>query len=294
MKKLYITQEYVDRLRDKEQKTGVYYSTPKVIMKGEKYRTKLSLTQKAIYQEIYDISMKALHDKQVDDKGRVYIEVSYIFIATALNISEGTVRNNMNGTGNKAGKYTELFDLGLLKIKKRKDREISQYYVMAPSYEGNDEQFLERDYTTWEIKQDAKERVAKKNRNNSKRENENKQLEDERMFDTRADNAEYELQEKQYNDSLPDGVVELPPEQQETTEEQPLKEMYFRVVDKQDYDGTYKADYVITHNGKIVESLPVHEVLRRTNSTINIKQHMSGIMKDIESEGTHDIRYVIE
>lgn len=293
MKKQYITQGYVDKLRDKEQKTGVYYSTPKVIYKGEKYRTKLSLTQKAIYQELYDISMKALHDNQVDDKGNVYIEVSYIFIATALNISEGTVRNNMNGKG-KDGKYTELFDLGLLKIKKRKDRETSQYYVMAPDYEGNDAQFLEKDYTTWEIKQDAKERVAKKNRNNSKRENENKQLEDETMFDTIADTADYQLQEKQYNDSLPDGVAELPPEPQETTEEQPLKEMYFRVVDKQDYDGTYNADYVITHNGRIIESLPVHEFLRRTNSTINIKQHLSGIMKDIESEGIHDIRYVIE
>ncbi|PGW18550.1 hypothetical protein COD90_07880 [Bacillus cereus] len=293
MKKQYITQGYVDKLRDKEQKTGVYYSSPKVIMKGEKYRTKLSLTQKVIYQELYDISMKALHDNQVDSKGNVYIEVSYIFIATALDISEGTVRNNMNGKG-KGGKYTELFDLGLLKIKKRKDRETSQYYVMAPDYEGNDKHFLEKDYTTSEIRLDAKERVAKKNRNNSKREDENEQLEDERMFDTVADTADYALQEQQYNDSLPNGIVELPPEPQETTEEQPTKETYFRVIDKQDHDGTYVAMFVIAHNGKIVETFNVREFLNRTKSTIDPKRHDSFIMKDIESEGKYEVRYVTE
>ncbi|MCQ6527472.1 replication initiator protein A [Bacillus mycoides] len=290
--KQYITQGYVDKLRDKEQKTGVYYSTPKVIYKGEKYRTKLSLTQKAIYQELYDISMKALHDNQVDSKGNVYIEVSYIFIATALDISEGTVRNNMNGKG-KDGKYTELFDLGLLKIKKRKDRETSQYYVMAPNYEGNDAHFLEKDYTTSEIRLDAKERVAKKNRTNSKRENENEQLEDERMFDTKADTADYQLQEKQFNDSLPDGVKELPPEPQETIEEQPTKETYFRVFDKQDYDGTYIAEFVIAQNGKVIETWSIDRFLKETNSTIVTNRHVTFIMKDIESEGKYEIKYEI-
>lgn len=289
MKKQYITQGYVDKLRDKEQKTGVYYSAPKVVMKGDKYRKTLSPTEKLLYQEMYDLSMKALHKGQVDEKGNVYIESSYISLAVALGVSDSTTQRILNKLTN------PLYALGLLRVKQRKDKSTTQYYVMAPDYDGEDRFFLESDYTTTQMKKEAQQMVEKKNRKKStKRKVENEQLEDERMFDTKADTADYQLQEKQFNDSLPDGVKELPPEPQETTEEQPIKQMYFRVFDKQDYDGTYNADYVITHNGRIIESLPVHEFLRRTNSTINIKQHLSDIMKDIELEGKHDIRYVIE
>ncbi|PGK45742.1 hypothetical protein [Bacillus cereus] len=291
MTKKYITQGYVDKLRDKEQKTGVFGTPPRIIRKGEKYRKALSITQKFIYEELWELTGKAVHKGQFDEKGRAYIEVSYSFIAVACDISEGTARFNMNGKGNKDGKYTELFDLGLLKIKKRKDTETSQYYVMAPSYEGIDEAFLTNDITTPSMKQDIADISNKKNsKKPTKRKIENKQLEDDRMFDTKADNADYELQEKQYNDSLPDGVVE---EQQETTEEQPIKQMYFRVFDKQDYDGTYNANFIIMHNSKLIESLSIHEFLKKTKSTIDSKRHLCEIMKDIESEGKYDIRYEV-
>ncbi|PGQ40301.1 hypothetical protein COA19_12350 [Bacillus thuringiensis] len=292
MKKQYITQAYVDKLRDKDQATGVYGTPPRVIRKGEKYRKALSITQKYIYEELWELTGKAVHKGQVDEKGNAYVEVSYSFIAVACDISEGTARFNLNGKGNKDGKYTELFDLGLLKIKKRKDTETSQYYVMAPSYEGIDEAFLTNDITTPSMKQDIADISNKKNsKKPTKRKIENKQLEDERMFDSRADKAEYELQEKQLNDSLPNGIVEPPPEQQETTEEQPQKEVYFRVFDKQDYDGTYNADFVIMHNGKLVDTLSIREFLQRTKSTIDSKKHLCDIMKDIELEGKYEIRY---
>lgn len=285
MKKQYITQGYVDKLRDKEQKTGVYYSAPKVVMKGDKYRKALSPTEKLLYQEMYDLTMKALHKGQVDEKGNVYIESSYISLAVALGVSDSTTQRIL-------GKLTNpLFKLGLLKVKQRKEQSVSQYYVMAPVYEGEDEYFLEMDYTTSKMREEAKQMVEKKNRKKStKRKIENEQLEDERAFDTKADNAEYELQEKQLNDSLPDGVSV---EKQDRSEKQDTKEMYFRVIDNQAYDGTYDANYIIEQNGKMIDMLTVHEFLKRTKSTINIKRHLSEIMKDIESEGKHEIRYDI-
>lgn len=286
MKKQYITQAYIDRLRDKEQSTGVFGTPPRVIRKGEKYRKALSVTQKFIYEELWELTGKAVHKGQVDEKGRAYIEVSYSFIAVACDVSEGTARNILKGDG----KYNQLFKLGLLSIKKRKDRETSEYYVMAPSYEGIDEAFLTNDITTSSMEQDAKEIAEKKNRKKpTKRKVENKQLEDERMFDTRADNAEYELQEKQYNDSLPDGVES---KQQEIIKEEPQKEMYFRVVDRQ--DGIYQARFVIAYDGKPVDVWSVHEFLKKTNSTIDGKKHDNEIMKDIESEGQYEIRYEVE
>ncbi|GAB6415593.1 replication initiator protein A [Bacillus cereus] len=286
--KQYITKGYVDKLRDKEQKTGVYYSAPKVVMKGDKYRKKLSAIEKLLYQEMYDLSMKALHKGQVDEKGNVYIESSYISLAVALGISDSTTQRYLSKTTN------ALYKLGLLKVKKRKEQSTTQYYVMAPTYEGEDVHFLENDYTTTQMKEEAKQMVEKKNRKKStKRKVENEQLEDERMFDTKADTADYQLQEKQFNDSLPDGVKELPPEPQETTEEQPIKQMYFRVFDKQDYDGTYNADFVIMHNDKLVDTLSIREFLKKTKSTIDGNRHLSEIMKDIELEGKYEIKYEI-
>lgn len=286
MTKKYITRAYVDMLRDKEQKTGVYYSTPKVVKKGDKYRKALSPIEKDVYEELYDLTMKALHKGQVDEKGNAYVEVSYIWVAVALGVSDSTIQRILSK------KTNPLYALGLLKIKQRQDKSTSQYYVMAPSYDGEDQFFLDSDYATTQMKEEARQMVEKKNRKKpTKREVENEQLEDERMFDTKADTAEYELQEKQLIDSLPNGVQELPPEPQETTEEQPQKEMYFRVIDKQDYDGTYVANFVIAHNGKVVEALDVREFLKRTKSTIDTNRHDSFIMKDIESEGKYEIKY---
>lgn len=286
MKKQYITQGYVDRLHDKEQKTGVYYSAPKVIMKGDKYRKKLSAIEKLLYQEMYDLSMKALHKGQVDEKGNVYIESSYISLAVALGTSDSTTQRYLSKTTN------ALYKLGLLKVKKRKEQSTSQYYVMAPVYEGEDKHFLENDYTTTQMREEARQMVEKKNRKKpTKRKVENEQLEDERAFDTKADNAEYELQEKQMIDSLPDGVSV---EKQDRSEKEDTKEMYFRVIDNQAYDGTYDANYIIEQNGKMVDMLTVHEFLRRTKSTIDYKtKHLSEVMKDIELEGKHEIRYDI-
>ncbi|WP_255294144.1 replication initiator protein A [Bacillus toyonensis] len=284
--KQYITQGYVDKLRDKDQATGVYYSAPKVIMKGDKYRKKLSPTEKLLYQEMYDLTMKALHKGQVDEKGNAYIESSYISLAVALGVSDSTIQRILSK------KTNPLYTLGLLKIKQRKEQSTSQYYVMAPSYDGEDRFFLDSDYTTTQMKEEARQMVEKKNRKKpTKREVENEQLEDERMFDTKADKAEYKLQEKQFNDSLPNGVAELPQEQQETTEEQSQKELYFRVIDKQAHDGTYVARFVIAHNGKVVETLNVREFLKRTKSTIDINRHDSFIVKDIELEGKYEVRY---
>ena len=222
MTKKYITRTYVDMLRDKEQKTGVYYSAPKVVMKGDKYRKALSPTEKLLYQEMYDLSMKALHKGQVDEKGRVYVESSYISLAVALGVSDSTTQRALEK------QTTSLYKLGLLKVKERKKQSISQYYVMAPDYDGEDRFFLDSDYTTTQMKEEARQMVEKKNRKKpTKRKVENEQLEDERMFDTRADNAEYEFQQQQEINNTPDGIAEPPQEQQETTEEQPTKETYF-------------------------------------------------------------------
>jgi len=201
MTKNYITKTYIDMLKDKEKATGVYFNTPKVIYKGEKYRKAISLTQKAIYQELWDISMKAAHKGQVDQKGRVYIEVADSFIARALDISEGTVKHNLNSKG-KNGKYTELFDLGLITIKKRVEKETSEYYVMAPVYEGVDKAFLTNDITTPSIQEEASAKRSKSAI--SKREKNNEQLEGQRKADTVKDTAHYEVMEREFYDNMPD------------------------------------------------------------------------------------------
>ncbi|MGG2061656.1 hypothetical protein [Priestia megaterium] len=202
MKKQYITKAYINDLTDKEKATGVFGTPPKVIRKGEKYRKALSVTQKFIYEELWDLIGKAIHKGQVDNKGRVYVEVSYSYMAVACDISEGTARNILKGDG----KYNQLFELGLLSIKKRKDRETSEYYVMAPVYEGVDKAFLTQDITTPSMIKDAEELSAKKNKkkNVSKRETENKQLEEERKTDTVEDTAHYDVIKREEINNTPD------------------------------------------------------------------------------------------
>lgn len=261
MTKNYITKAYVDMLHDKEKQTGVYYNSPKVIRKGDKYRKTLSMTQKFIYEELYDLAMKAAHKGQVDEKGRVYVEVSYSYMAVACDISEGTAKFNMNGTGNKDGKYTELFKLGLIAIKKRKDREISQYYVMAPVYEGIDVAFLTNDITTGSMKQDARELTINKNkRTKSKRENENEQLENERIFDIKTDTAEFK--ERERIDDLPN-FDDDEPQPQIVADEKPNKQMYFLVDDTQEHTGIYHANFVIEQNGRIFEKWSLQEFVEK-------------------------------
>lgn len=220
MKKQYITKAYINDLTDKEKATGVFGTPPKVIRKGEKYRKVLSVTQKFIYEELWDMIGKAIHKGQVDEKGQAYVEVSYSYMAVACDISEGTARNILKGEG----KYNQLFELGLLSIKKRKDRETSEYYVMVPVYEGVDKAFLTQDITTPSMKKDAEELSTKKNKNKKntpKREIENKQLEEERKTDTVEDTAHYEVMEREFNDSLPDFNKSM---KAETTTERPFIE----------------------------------------------------------------------
>ena len=201
MKKQYITKAYINDLTDKEKATGVFGTPPKVIRKGEKYRKALSVTQKFIYEELWDLIGKAIHKGQVDSKGQAYVEVSYSYMAVACDISEGTARNILKGDG----KYNQLFELDLLSIKKRKDRETSEYYVMAPVYEGVDEAFLTQDITTPSMIKDAEELSAKKNKKTaSKRVKGNERLEEERKSDTVKDTAHYEVMEREFNDNMPD------------------------------------------------------------------------------------------
>lgn len=283
--KNYITKAYVDMLRDKDKSTGVYFNTPKVIKRGEKYRKALSLTQKNLYEEFWDLAMRAAHKNQIDEDGRVYVEVSYSYMAVALDISEGTTKFNMNGTGNKAGKYTELFTLGLIRIKKRKDRETSQYYVMAPVYEGEDVAFLTNDITTSSMKSDAKEMSAKRNKNSkSKRETENEQLKDEKAFDTRADNAEYEVIEREIVNNTPDFIE---PVKKDVVAEQTY---YFKITDRQ--DGFYSAFYICEQKGRIVGSWPLKKFVQMKKLNINCNRHESEIMKDIEALGEYKLKWV--
>ncbi|MBQ4867479.1 replication initiator protein A [Priestia megaterium] len=234
MKKQYITKAYINDLTDKEKATGVFFSSPKVVVKGDKYREKLKPIEKLLYQELYDMTKKAAHDNQVDSKGNVYIEVSYIFLAVALGVSDSTIQRILSK------KTNSLYTLGLLAIKERKDKSTTQYYVMAPDYNGDDETFLTQDVKTMKMQEKAKELVAKKNRTTtSKRETGNEQLEKERTFDTVADTAHYEVMEREFKDNMPDFLEEtdkpkavdkeIEQEQQESTKEDELQE-YKRIM----------------------------------------------------------------
>lgn len=203
MKKNYITKGYIEKLHDSQSKTGVYGTPPRVIRKGEKYRKALSMTQKFIYEELWELAGKAAHKGQVDEKGNVYVEVSYSYIAVACDCSPNTAKNNLKGDG----KYNQLFALGLLSIKERKSTETSQYYVHAPVYEGFDEAFLTNDPTTPSMKADIKEISAKRNKNTTtKREAENEEIAKERKQDSIVDTAEFEVAEREYQEKnqMPD------------------------------------------------------------------------------------------
>ncbi|MEH7031534.1 hypothetical protein V7054_05070 [Priestia megaterium] len=290
MEKNYITKAYIDMLTKKEKQTGIYFSTPKVIKRGDRYRKTLSLTQKAIYEEFYDLAKKAVHKGQIDEKGRVYVEVSYSYIAVALDISVKTAEYNMNGKGNKDSKYNELFTSGLLAIKKRGKQSMHEFYVMAPVYEGADEIYLKNDGATPQAKKEIEEISAKKNsRKPTKRKKENEQLEEERIFDTVADTAEYKVEQKIQADNIPD--FDEPFEEKESVPQEPQKEMYFRVIDKEDYNGTYNASFVIKHDGVIVESWTLKDFLKKTKSSINLNQHESYIIKELQKQGEYKIKY---
>ena len=211
MEKNYITKGYIEKLHDSQSKTGVYGTPPRVIRKGEKYRKALSMTQKFIYEELWELAGKAAHKNQVDEKGNVYVEVSYSYIAVACDCSPNTAKNNLKGDG----KYNQLFALGLLSIKERKSTETSQYYVHAPVYEGFDEAFLTNDPTTPSMKTDIKEISAKRNKNTTtKREAENEEIAKERKQDSIVDTAEFEVAEREYQEKndMPDIDVEEPAE----------------------------------------------------------------------------------
>lgn len=94
--KNYITQAYIDMLKNKEKQTGLYYATPKVIIKGDRYRKALNPTEKLLYQELWDLSMKAAHKGQYDEKGRVYVKTSYSFLATAIGVDVSTIDRTIN------------------------------------------------------------------------------------------------------------------------------------------------------------------------------------------------------
>lgn len=78
-----------------------------------------------IYQELFDLSMKAAHMRQFDEKGRAYVKVSYSFIATAIGVDPSTVDRTIT-------KRKTLFRLGLLAFKKKGNKTEHEYYVMAP------------------------------------------------------------------------------------------------------------------------------------------------------------------
>lgn len=293
MKKNYITKAYLEKLHDNKTATGVFFNTPKVIKRGVKYRKALSTTQKDIYEEFWDLAGKAAHKGQFDEKGRVYVEASYSFIAVALDISESTAKNNLNGKG-KGGKYNELFELGLIAIKKRNERETSEYYVMAPVYEGEDKAFLSKDITTTAHKADAEKIKAKRaeyaSNSKSKRSIKNEKLEDERAFDTKADNAEYEIIEREVVANTPD-FDDGEPKPEPVAEVQSEKQYYFQVFDKQATTGQYSACYVCELNGKIVGSWSLDEFVKNMKLDIDCNRHESSVMADIAALGNYEIKY---
>jgi midasin (ATPase involved in ribosome maturation) len=201
--KSYITRAYIDMLQDSTKSTGVYYATPKVIVKGDKYRKALNPTEKLIYQELYDLSMKAAHSGQFDSRGIAYVKVSYSFIATAIGVDPSTVDRTLT-------KRKTLFRLGLLAYKKKGIKSEHEYYVMAPVYEGADEMYLTNDKASADMKMDAKNFSNRKNPNRTnEREVENEQLENERKSDRVIDKADQKVIAREYDED---------PEQSEQTE----------------------------------------------------------------------------
>ncbi|AZU60104.1 hypothetical protein [Neobacillus mesonae] len=287
MTKKYFTKAYVDMLNDKEKQTGTFFTPPKVVIRGDKYRETLSPTEKLLYNEFYDMSKKAAHDNKVDKKGFVYVEVSYIFLAVAIGVSDSTVQRILSNKSN------PLYTLGLLQVKERKDKSTSQYYVMAPEYEGHDEIFLTGDGATPAMKAKAQELSAKKNRKSiSKRKTENEQLEDERVFDTKADTAEFEIIEKEIADSTPD--IDLDPTELEVVaEEKPDKQMYFNVYDDEDRTGRFDAHFNIEQNGKVVSSWTLAEFVKNMKLDIDYKRHQKTVLNEIMAVigNQYQIRY---
>ncbi|MGZ0875131.1 replication initiator protein A [Priestia megaterium] len=217
MKKNYITKAYINMLNDKEKATGVYFTTPKVIVKGDKYRKALNPTEKLIYQELWDMTKKAIHKGQVDEKGRAYVEASYTFLATAIGVDPSTIERTLT-------KRKGLFHTGLLAIKKHGNSTTTEYYVMAPVYEGADEMYLANDGATDEMKSTVDGFKKRKNSNKStKRETENEQLAEQRKSDTIQDTAHYDVIKREEVSNTPDGI-ESEQEQQEATEKENLQE----------------------------------------------------------------------
>ncbi|PGA21961.1 hypothetical protein COL65_02410 [Priestia aryabhattai] len=199
MKKQYITKAYIDMLNDKEKATGIYFTTPKVIVKGDKYRKTLNPTEKLIYQELWDMTKKAVHKGQVDEKGRAYVEASYTFLATAIGVDPSTIERTLT-------KRKGLFNTGLLAIKKHGNSTTTEYYVMAPVYEGADEMYLANDGATDEMKSTVDGFKKRKKKTTSKRETENEQLEEQRKLDTIQDTAHYDVVKREEANNTPDGI----------------------------------------------------------------------------------------
>lgn len=257
-------------LNDKEKETGVYFTPPKVVFKGDKYREALSPVEKIIYQELYDMTKKAVHKGQVDEKGNVYVETSYIFLAVGTGLSDSTIQRALSKTTN------ALYRLGLLAIKKRKDKSTTQYYVMAPRYEGDDKIFLTQDAPTPAMIEKAKELSAKKNRKViPKRDHENEKLEDERVFDTKADTADYQINH-----------VEPTTE----NEVEQVDKFYFEILDNG--NGEYDAKYIREINGKAIGAWSLYEFIEMKKLNINCnKRHLSKVMHDIMELGEYEIKY---
>jgi len=278
MTKKYITKAYINDLTDSEKATGVFGTPPKVIRKGERYRKALSVTQKFIYEELWDLIGKAIHKGQVDSKGQAYVEVSYSYMAVACDISEGTARNILKGDG----KYNQLFELGLLSIKKRKDRETSEYYVMAPIYEGVDEAFLTQDITTPSMIKDAEELSAKKNKKTiSKRKTENEQLEEQRKPDTIQDTAHYDVIKREEINNTPDGI-ELKQEPAPEPQEKPITvEKY--VEERSSMTGFYSIVLIEKmSDGSVTETDLKKKFPKITDSKILNHAHKNYEVKQIE------------
>ncbi|WLR53781.1 replication initiator protein A [Mesobacillus subterraneus] len=212
MKKNYITKEYIEMLRDRNKETGLYYATPKVICKGDKYRKALKPVEKLLYQEMYDLAMKAAYKGQVDTKGNVYVKVSYSFLAVAVGVDPSTIDRAI-------GEDKNLFRTGLLAFKKKGTKSEHEYYVMAPKYIGEDKSLLSIDQVTWEMLQDVRKFARRKNPNRTfNLEVENKILEDERKADTALNKAEYDLNRPEYPDMNEPSMVEPKPKPKPSSE----------------------------------------------------------------------------
>lgn len=207
--KNYITKAYIDMLKNKDVQTGLYFNTPKVVIKGDKYRKTLKPIEKLIYMEMWDLAMKAAYKGQFDKNGNVYVEVSYAFLATAIGADDSTVERAIT-------KYRNLFITGLIAFKKKNNRAKHEYYVMAPVYEGADELLLSVDQATWDMRKDVQKFADRKNSNRStKRQAENKVLEVKRNSDIPHDTAEFKHRYKVDTPDFEDKATNAPVESYE-------------------------------------------------------------------------------